>query len=51
VKVVSILSTQFANVPALSNPERITLREEDKVTAYYGGGILYAEPSRQEPLI
>ncbi len=51
VKVESILGSQFSGVPALANPDRITLLEEDKVVAYYGGGILYAEPSRQEPLI
>lgn len=51
VKVVSILGSQFVDVPGLSNPDRITLLEEEKVMAYYGGGILYAEPSRQEPLI
>ena len=51
VKVESILGSQFASAPTLSSPDRITLLEEDKVVAYYGGGILYAEPSRQEPLL
>lgn len=51
VKVRSILSTQFADVPALSNPDHITAREEDRITAYYGGGTLYATPQRAEPLI
>ena len=51
VKVESILASQFASAPTLSSPDRVTLQEEDKVAAYYGGGILYAEPSRQEPLL
>jgi photosynthetic reaction center H subunit len=51
VRVVSILAAQFARVPALANPDRVTLLEEDKICAYYGGGTLYAEPERQEPLI
>jgi photosynthetic reaction center H subunit len=51
VKVHSILSHQFAQVPALKNPDQITFLEEEKIMAYYGGGTLYAEPSRQEPLV
>ena len=50
VEVASILSYQFANVPKLRNPDQITLLEEEKVSAYYGAGTLYATPSRQEPL-
>ncbi len=51
VKVVSILGSQFTKAPMLRNADQVTLLEEDKVAAYYGGGILYAEPSRLEPLI
>ncbi|MDJ0778385.1 MAG: photosynthetic reaction center subunit H [Gammaproteobacteria bacterium] len=51
INVVSIRSDQFANVPTLANPDQITLREEDKVCAYYGGGHLYAFPKRSEPLL
>lgn len=51
VRVQSILSTQFAFVPGTRLPEQITLLEEDKVMAYYGGGTLYATPQRQEPLL
>ena len=47
----SILGSQFAAAPTFSSPDRVTLLEEDRVVAYYGGGILYAEPSRQEPLL
>ncbi len=51
IKVESILGKQFAQAPTLANPDRVTRLEEDKIVAYYGGGILYAEPSRQEPII
>ena len=50
VELTAILSTQFANVPALRNPDQITLLEEEKVSAYYGAGTLYATPHRQEPI-
>ena len=51
VKVQSILAEQFAGVPGLRNPDQVTLREEDQITAYYGGGQLYATPSRLGPLL
>jgi photosynthetic reaction center H subunit len=51
VKVRSILSTQFADVPLTRNADTVTRLEEDKITAYYGGGTLYATPQRQEPLL
>ena len=51
VKVASILGHQFAQVPGTRSPDQITLLEEEKIMAYYGGGTLYAEPSRQEPLV
>jgi photosynthetic reaction center H subunit len=51
VNVKSILASQFATVPALKNPDRVTLLEEDKITAYYAGGHLYATPARAEPLL
>jgi photosynthetic reaction center H subunit len=49
VKVRSILAAHFAQVPATQSPDRVTLREEDRICAYYGGGTLYAEPARAEP--
>jgi photosynthetic reaction center H subunit len=51
VKVQSILGSQFADVPMLANPDQVTLREEDKIQAYYSSGYLYATPSRMEPLL
>jgi photosynthetic reaction center H subunit len=51
VDVNAILSGQFAGVPRLANPEQVTLREEDRITAYYGGGMLYATPTRTESVL
>ncbi len=51
VLVDAILGSQFANVPVLSDLSRVTLREEDQVCAYYGGGKLYATPTRAEALV
>lgn len=51
VTVRAILGGQFRDVPRLRDPERITFREEDKITAYYGAGTLYATPGRIGPLL
>jgi photosynthetic reaction center H subunit len=51
INVKSIRSDQFAQVPGLSNPDQVTLQEEDRITAFYGGGHLYALPMRSEGLI
>lgn len=51
VRVKSILGSQFADVPGTANPDQVTLLEEEKIMAYYGGGVLYATPARQEPFL
>jgi photosynthetic reaction center H subunit len=51
IRVNAILGAQFANAPTLESPDQITLYEEERVCAYYGGGFLYATPERSEPLI
>lgn len=51
VSVQSILGRQFAQVPTTRQPDQVTLLEEERICAYYGAGTLYAEPSRQEPLL
>jgi photosynthetic reaction center H subunit len=50
VTVGAVLAAQFANVPQLRNPEQVTLLEEEKISAYYGAGLLYATADIQEPL-
>lgn len=51
VHVAAINAAHFAGVPATKQPDQITLMEEERVVAYYGGGCLYANPMRQEPLL
>jgi photosynthetic reaction center H subunit len=51
VIVRSIRAAHFAEVPGLAQPDQVTLREEDRISAYYGGGTLYAEPSRLGPFL
>lgn len=51
IRVRSIMARQFADVPGLASPDQVTKREEDKITAYYAGGTLYATPQRLGPLL
>ena len=46
-----ITAAQFAHVPVTKEPETVTLLEEDKIMAFYAGGMLYATPRRAEPLL
>jgi len=51
VEVHAIYAHHFAAVPALKNPDQVTKLEEEKISAYYGGGTFYADTKRSEPLI
>ncbi len=51
VKVVSVLARHFADAPGLANANQVTLREEDRISAYFASGHMYATPMRQEPLV
>jgi photosynthetic reaction center H subunit len=51
VNVKSILAAQFANVPAIAHPDRVTKLEEDRIVGYYAGGTLYATPQRLGPVL
>ncbi|TAG28287.1 MAG: photosynthetic reaction center subunit H [Burkholderiales bacterium] len=51
VKAHSIYAAQFVNVPKLQNADQVTMLEEEKISAYYGAGTLYADPLRAEPLL
>jgi photosynthetic reaction center H subunit len=51
VYVHALMAHQWADVPATKSPDTITLLEEEKISAYFGAGLLYAEPSRTDPLI
>ena len=51
VHVSSITAAQFATVPGLANPNEITIREEDRIMAYFASGKLYALPDRIGPIL
>jgi photosynthetic reaction center H subunit len=50
VRVPSIFGAHFAGVPVTRDPTQVTTLEEEKISAYYGAGLLYADPQRAEPL-
>ncbi len=50
-EIDSIFAHHFAGVPQTKSAEEITLLEEEKISAYYCGGKLYASAERQEPLL
>ncbi|MFN4018790.1 MAG: photosynthetic reaction center subunit H [Reyranella sp.] len=51
VEISAIFGKHFPGIPAIQNPDRITLLEEDRIMGYFGGGTLYASPQRAEPLV
>ena len=51
VVIDALNAAQFADVPRLEAADQITLYEEERVQAYFGGGYLYATPARQEPYL
>lgn len=51
VKINSIYSKHFAGVPLTKSATQVTKLEEEKISAYYGAGILYADDKRAEPLL
>ncbi len=51
VIVKSITSSQFADVPTTARDDQITMREEERIAAYYAGGHLYATPERSQSII
>jgi putative photosynthetic complex assembly protein len=51
VTVRALLGAQIAGIPRTAKPDQVTWLEEEKIFGYLGGGLLYAEPGRAEPLI
>lgn len=51
IRVRAVLAHHFAEVPGTKSAENVTLLEEERIMAYYGAGVLYATPARQEPLL
>ncbi len=51
VGVKTLLARHFAAAPTTAHPDIITLREEDRISAYVASGQLYAKPERAEPIL
>ncbi|MFK7876971.1 MAG: photosynthetic reaction center subunit H [Paracoccaceae bacterium] len=51
VQVKSLYGEHFEAIPKHASPRQVTKLEEDKISAYVGGGNLYADIKRQEPLL
>ena len=50
VAIKSIFGEHFNDVPKHSSKNQVTLLEEDKISAYYAGGNMYASKKRSDPL-
>ena len=51
VVIDALNAAQFAGAPRPAAPGQITLYEEERIVAYFGGGYLYANAGRQEPFL
>lgn len=51
VTIRSLYAHNFEGIPTAKDPGELTKLEEDKITGYVAGGILYADPRRLEPQI
>lgn len=51
VVIDAINAADFAAAPVPAKPDEITFYEEERIFGYFGGGYLYANRARQEPLI
>lgn len=47
VDVNALSSDLFAGIPTTKSTKQVTLLEEDKISAYVAGGLLYAAPKRK----
>jgi photosynthetic reaction center H subunit len=51
VKVGALYAKQFADIPGTRHAQSVTSLEEEKIMAYFGAGLLYADERRAEPLL
>lgn len=51
VKVNALTARLFADIPRLKDPTSITRLEEERLVAYFGGGLLWATPRRLGPVL
>lgn len=49
VTIRSLYAHNVADIPTVKGADEVTLLEEEKIMAYFGGGTMYADPRRQEP--
>lgn len=49
VVIRALYAGNVDGIPTIKGDAEVTLLEEEKVMAYFGGGTLYADPSRVEP--
>ena len=50
-KIRAIFAEHFPAVPRTAKADQVTMLEEEKISAYYCGGTLYASPERLEPFL
>ena len=51
MRVASLNSAQFENIPVCADNAVVTLLEEDKIQAYFGGAHVFGSPQRTESFI
>jgi len=51
VNLASVLGSQVALAPRLRDPNQVTMLEEEKISAYFASGHMYATPDRLGPLL
>lgn len=51
VETTAVLGHQVAEAPITANADEVTMLEEEKISAYFGSGYLYARSDAREPLI
>jgi photosynthetic reaction center H subunit len=50
-QVKSVTAAQLAAAPVPASPDCITAREEDRISAYFASGHLYATTDRLGPVL
>lgn len=51
VEVTALHADHLFKVPATESPDQITIDEEERIGAFYAGGLLYASPERLGPVV
>lgn len=51
ISIDALNAEDFAGAPVPEQADQITFYEEERIVAYFGGGYLYANRARQEPIL